>query len=91
MGNLKKVLVWRAISVVITLIVTYLWAGSLWAASGLTIVLQIVLLLTHWVFEDWWLKMTVNKILAPEKTPFEKTASGLDGWDHRDWRPGDRE
>ena len=73
MGHLKKVLIWRVISIFITLIITWVWAGSLFAATGLTIALQFVLLVTHWVFEDWWLKMTVNKILAPKKTPFEKT------------------
>jgi len=76
MGLLKKVIIWRFISVFITLVITWLWSGSLKSASGITIVLQAVLLVTHWVFEDWWLKMTVDKILAPEKNPFEKPASG---------------
>ena len=91
-GHLRKVLIWRAISVVITLVITWMWAGSLFAATGLTIALQIVLLVAHWIFEDAWLKITVNKILAPKKTPFEKTASGRDEEDtdvndHLRWRP----
>jgi|TARA_R110001583_G_scaffold5598_11_gene30100 uncharacterized membrane protein len=87
-SHLKKVLIWRAISVVITLVITWLWAGSLAAATGLTIVLQGVLLVSHWIFEDWWLKMTVDKILAPEKNLREKTASGHKELDRDSWRPG---
>ena len=90
MDNFKKVAVWRIISVVITLVITGAWTGSIAKASGLTIVLQLALFLAHWAFERWWLNMTVNKILAPKKTPREKTASGLEGWDHRDWRPTNR-
>jgi hypothetical protein len=37
------------------------------AASGLTILLQVALLGAHWVFEDWWLKVTVDKLLGPAK------------------------
>lgn len=88
MGHLKKVLVWRLISIVITLIITGLWTGSVAKASGLTIVLHTALVSAHWFFERWWLNKSVDKILAPEKNPIEKTASGLDGWDHREWRPG---
>ena len=73
MGLLKKVIIWRVISIIITLVITWLWSGSLKAASGITIALQAVLLVSHWIFEDWWLKMTVNKILAPEKNPPRKT------------------
>ena len=67
MIHLKKVLVWRAISVIITLIITWAWTGDIRAASGLTILLQVALLGAHWAFEDWWLKVTVDKLLGLAK------------------------
>ncbi len=86
MNHLKKVLVWRAISVVITLVITWGWSGSIASATGLTITLHTVMLLVHWVFEDWWLKISVNKILAPSK----KRPDGRLDWsdDEKEWRPG---
>ena len=86
MSTLKKVLVWRAISVVITMIITYAWSGSIKHATGLTIALQGALFLSHWVFESWCLNQNVQKLLGPRK----KRPDGLDeeGWDHNDWRPG---
>lgn len=80
MGIIEKVFIWRFISIVITLIVTYAWAGNLISATGLTIVLQGVLLFAHWMFENWWLNQKVRKILGPEKNPPRK--NGL--------RPGKR-
>jgi len=65
--HLRKVLIWRAISVIITLAITWAWTGDMRAASGLTILLQVALLGAHWVFEDWWLKVTVDKLLGPAK------------------------
>ena len=86
MSNLKKVIVWRLISVVITMVITWVWTDDLLAAGGLTILLQGVLLVAHWIFEEWWLNTTVNKLLGPPK----KRPGGRLKWseDEKEWRPG---
>jgi len=76
MGIVEKVLVWRLISIV----------------SGITIVLQVVLLLAEALFECWReLLKKVRKKMGLEKNPPRKTASGRkddDITDHNAWRPG---
>ena len=92
MGIVEKVLVWRLISIVLTLGITYAWTGNLLSASGMTIVLQVVLLLAHALFEYWWELLKVRKKMGLEKIPPRKTASGRkddeDITDHNMWRPG---
>jgi uncharacterized membrane protein len=86
-SNLKKVMIWRLISIVITMVITWVWTEDLLAASGLTILLQGVLLVAHWIFEGWWVNVTVDKLLGPSK----KRPDGLLEWsdDEKKWRPGD--
>ena len=49
-----KVIVWRILSVVITLLITFLMTGDFMKASGLTMVLHFVLMIVHWIFESTW-------------------------------------
>ena len=49
-----KVLVWRVVSVILTLITTWLYTGDISKASGLTAVLHAVLIVSHYVFETFW-------------------------------------
>ena len=93
MDIVKKVLVWRILSIILTLCVTYIWTGNLLSASGMTLALHFILFISHGLFEYWWLNLKVRKILGPEKTPYRKTASGRHGddtniTDHNMWRPG---
>jgi hypothetical protein len=85
MNNLKKVIIWRLISVVITVAITYGWTGDLWATGGLTLALQTALLLAHWIFEDRWERARFEKIWkASNSAKYRKK------WDHEKyWRPGD--
>tara|TARA_B100000214_G_C23565632_1_gene444936 strand:+ start:26 stop:232 length:207 start_codon:yes stop_codon:yes gene_type:complete len=50
----KKVLAWRVISVSLTLLITFIFTGDVKSASTLTLVLQGILFLTHWLFEYVW-------------------------------------
>ena len=87
MNTVKKVFVWRAISTVITVIITYAWTGSATAATGLTIALQGVLFISHWIFEEWCMSQSLKKLF---RGPPKKRPSGLDdeGDMIKDWRPG---
>lgn len=67
MNNLKKVVLWRIISVIITFIITWAWTHDVRVTTSLTIVLHVALLLAHWIFEDRWTRWTVDRILAPPK------------------------
>ena len=49
-----KVIVWRLISIVLTLVTTYLYTGDISKASGLTMVLHAVLIVGHYLFERFW-------------------------------------
>ena len=51
---LLKVISWRVISVSITLLVTWLVTGNLSEATGLTLVLHLILIVGHYLFEYVW-------------------------------------
>ena len=51
---LLKVILWRIISVSITLIVTWLVTGNLSEATGLTVILHLILIVGHYLFEFAW-------------------------------------
>lgn len=51
---LIKVISWRVISVTITLLVTWLVTGNLSEATGLTLVLHLILIVGHYLFEYIW-------------------------------------
>jgi len=51
-----KVLVWRVISILLTLLVTFLMTGDVKTATNLTILLHTVLLMAHFSYEMAWLK-----------------------------------
>jgi len=66
MNNLLfKVLLWRLISIVLTLATTYFYSGDIREASGLTMVLHAVLIVSHYVFEKGWLHFT-DKVAGSE-------------------------
>lgn len=51
---LLKVISWRVISVSITLLVTWLVTGNLSEATGLTLLLHLILIIGHYLFEFTW-------------------------------------
>jgi uncharacterized membrane protein len=52
--RLKRVLLWRLCSIILTLIVTFLITGNLIESSYLTLVLNILLITGHYIFETLW-------------------------------------
>ena len=54
MHRLAKVLSWRACSISITLLTTYLWTGNIEEATGFTLCLHALLMTAHWIFESVW-------------------------------------
>jgi len=67
MGTQKlwiKVIVWRLISIALTLLTTYFYTGNISEASGLTMVLHAVLIVGHYLFERFW--DGKNTVQAPE-------------------------
>lgn len=50
-----KVIVWRILSVSITLAVTWGVTGDLSEATGLTLILHLVLVISHYLFEKGWM------------------------------------
>jgi len=52
--RIKKVLVWRVVSFFTTLILTWGYTGSVKDASFFTIVLHVILFITHYAFEWLW-------------------------------------
>ena len=60
--RLVKVLTWRACSVTLTLILTWLYIGSIKEASSFTALLHIILITAHYIFESLW-----EKVTEPEK------------------------
>lgn len=53
---LFKVVLWRIISVVLTLVTTWVYTGDIKHASGVTLVLHLVLIVGHYSFEFLWEK-----------------------------------
>ncbi len=56
-----KVIIWRIISVLLTLLVTLIMTGDVRSATELTVLLHIVLILAHYCFETAWKKKYENK------------------------------
>ena len=54
--KVKKVVAWRACSVSITMLTTWLYTGSVREATFFTGVLHIILMTAHYLFEVIWEK-----------------------------------
>lgn len=52
--RLKKVLCWRFCSIMITLLTTWVFTGSIKQATHFTVMLHIFLIISHYIFETWW-------------------------------------
>ncbi len=50
----KKVITWRAISVLVTLVIMYMTTGDVKSATGVTVLLQAILVCCHYTFEKAW-------------------------------------
>ena len=54
--SLRKVLYWRVISVIISLLVAYYYLGELYDTIEMTVVEAAILTLLHYIFEETWTK-----------------------------------
>ena len=61
MTTIKKVVIWRVISVSLTYLLTYLMTGDIKEATGFTLLLHLVLMTTNYIYEIIWEKY-VSKI-----------------------------
>ena len=59
-----KVLTWRVISILLTLLVTFLVTGDVRSATELTVLLHTVLILAHYCFETAWKKKYEDKNIS---------------------------
>jgi len=50
----KKVVVWRVISIFLTLTIMYAATGDVKSATGITFTLQVALTACHYTFEKCW-------------------------------------
>ena len=53
----KKVVVWRFISVLTTLLIIYAATGDVKSATSITLLLHVVLTACHYTFEKFWEKL----------------------------------
>ena len=49
-----KVLVWRVISITTMLLTIWIYTGSLFSATGITVLVQFVQTIVHGIFEFYW-------------------------------------
>lgn len=56
MQNLKKVIAWRILSTVVSIVIVYLYLGEIQSAGELTVMMMIVMTILHYFFEKWWEK-----------------------------------
>ncbi len=57
MGKIIKVIVWRIISISITLFVFWIATGNIKAATGVALFLHVILVVAHLTFELIWEKV----------------------------------
>ena len=50
----KKVIIWRCISILVTLLVMFIATGNVKSATGITLVLHVLLVACHFTFEKFW-------------------------------------
>ncbi len=51
---LKKVVLWRIISILLTLTTIWIVEGDIKDATFITVVLHVILIISHWIFESIW-------------------------------------
>lgn len=53
-NSAKKVIVWRVLSIIVSMLIAYLYLGEIRSAGELTVILTIVMTTLHYFFEIWW-------------------------------------
>jgi len=65
--RLLKVVMWRCISVSVTMIVMAVTTGSIKSASSITLVLHGILLSGHYLFESCWEKYIKIEVISEDR------------------------
>ena len=60
-NKLLKVIIWRVISITMTLLVLYVGTGDVKSATGITFLLHALLIVCHYTFEVLWEKYVERK------------------------------
>jgi uncharacterized membrane protein len=60
-NKLMKVIAWRGISIIITLLVMWAATGDVRSATGITLLLHSILTLGHYIFETTWEKINEGR------------------------------
>ena len=60
-NKILKVITWRVISILITLLVLSIFTGDIKSASGITFLLHVLLTACHFVFETLWEKKDADR------------------------------
>ena len=68
-NKIFKVIIWRVCSVTITLLLTWLYTGSVREASAFTLVLHAMLVTAHYMFEVLWEKYEDRRLGNKEQGP----------------------
>ena len=58
---LKKVIAWRLISILVTMLVLFVATGDVKSATSITVFLHIILMSCHYGFEKLWVRRTKNE------------------------------
>jgi uncharacterized membrane protein len=53
----KKVVIWRCVSIFVTLVTIYVVTGDAKSATGITLLLHVLLTVGHYGFEQLWEKL----------------------------------
>ena len=59
--RLVKVITWRLLSILITMIVMWLATGDIREATGVTLVLHLLLTVANYIFETVWEEINVGR------------------------------
>ncbi len=60
-NRLLKVIIWRVISITVTLLVLFIGTGDVKSATGITFLLHALLIVCHYTFEVSWEKYVERK------------------------------
>jgi uncharacterized membrane protein len=55
-NNLRKVIYWRFISVIVSILIAYFYLGELYDSIEMTMVEALFLTFIHYIFEETWSK-----------------------------------
>jgi uncharacterized membrane protein len=54
MSDLSKVITWRIISLLVGIVITYIYLGEIRQSLELTLIFTFIMTTLHFYFEKWW-------------------------------------